>query len=168
MVLKSAVLFFLCASFGFSGFSSYAEILTHAKVDSRDLIGEALKKEISSKFSGAKVDLTSAIHWPQGLAISNPATVTLLDEDGRGAAHFIARGMLGESAEGFVHFAAWAPARVALRRIHPGERLTPDQFVLQDVNVATGQAHEYRGVILAQETPLIGLETRQSSSVRTL
>ena len=66
-------------------------------------------------------------------------------------------------AEGRVTFTAKVPARVAhRRRVIPGDKLDAGNFKKIDIDVTQGQAHEMRGVILAQTTDLAGLEARQT------
>jgi flagella basal body P-ring formation protein FlgA len=69
---------------------------------------------------------------------------------------------VNEAAEISAVYAAFVPARVSIRRISPGEKLTADMFVLRDVNVTSGMNYEMKGIILPQEEDVSRLETRQT------
>ncbi len=55
-----------------------------------------------------------------------------------------------------------ATAWVALKRIYPGEKLIPEFFKLQEVDVSQGWAKEVRTDLLPKEINLSQLEARQS------
>jgi flagella basal body P-ring formation protein FlgA len=122
-------------------------------------LSEQVRQAIARNYPGARVVLTSALHWSEGAPAEDSAAapVRLLNETPRAEAVFAA----GE-ARGWATFAAYVPAWVAVRRVLPGERLSPDQFVKQEVDVAQGMAREYRGVILPPSGKLEGLESRQT------
>jgi flagella basal body P-ring formation protein FlgA len=131
-----------------------------------DTVSELLKKELSKTYSGARVEL-GAIQWTRGVRSDPYQSVVFYGDDARGNAHFLLRaggasGAPTVSSEGWVAFSAWLPAKVALRRIHPGEKLTPDAFVTQQVDVATGLGREYRGVIFPSEAEVTAFESTQT------
>lgn len=63
---------------------------------------------------------------------------------------------------GVLRFRAYLPARVATRRIVPGEPLREDFFRTQNVEVTRGMMREIRGVFLSQSRSLKGLLSRQT------
>lgn len=126
-----------------------------------DRLGDQVKKELAQRYPGARIELVSEVRWTRGERPAEPATVKIQNVTPKGELQFVALGSRG-GAEGWVNYSAWIPARIALRRIAPGERLREDQFVVQDVNVAMGNAYEYRGVILWSDAPVTGLESRQT------
>ncbi|MCM2322878.1 MAG: flagellar basal body P-ring formation chaperone FlgA [Oligoflexia bacterium] len=130
-------------------------------------VAELVKKELSSRYPGARIELVGDIRWTRGERPAQPTEVKIQNVTSKGELQFVVLSRTGGAAnamasEGWVSYSAWLPARIALRRVLPGERLSDDQFVIQDVNVAMGNAFEYRGVILGTEVPVIGLETRQT------
>jgi len=126
-------------------------------------LNSLLRKAIAKGYGGARIDLTGPIRWVRGDIPTEVSEVSFLGDDGRGNAHFIATGSsTDETAEGWLSFSAWTSTKVSLRRIHPGELLSRDMFVVQEVNVAFGQGHEYRGVILSDSVDVAGLETIQT------
>jgi flagella basal body P-ring formation protein FlgA len=54
------------------------------------------------------------------------------------------------------------PTFVALKRIHPGEKLSRGEFQIQPINIAQGLAYQYRGVMLGSKEKIEGLEARQT------
>jgi flagella basal body P-ring formation protein FlgA len=135
-------------------------------------LNSLIKNSIARNFNGARIELLSSMQWVRGSfspsQISRATEVLFLDEDGRGTAHLSVsnknerNSSHGISAEGWVHFSAWIPAKISLRRIKPAELLTPDMFITQELNISTGQGHEYRGVLLPDSVSVAGLETIQS------
>jgi flagella basal body P-ring formation protein FlgA len=158
----------LWAIFAFAVISVWVTPATRAAMDrdvSTDLgsgIVSSLKRELSKKYPVAKIDVLNNVKWTRGSAPATVQSLRILTETARGEIQFAAYGEGGASAEGWATYTAWYPARIALRRIHPGESLTMDAFITQEINIASGPAFEYRGVILPPETELQGLEARQT------
>ena len=126
-------------------------------------LNSVLRNELSKVYGGARITLSDQIRWVKGGVPRQVRGVMLYGDDGRGNSHFSIQGDLpAEVAEGWVGFSAWIPARIAVRRILPGEPLNPNFFTNKLVDVATGQAHEYRGVLLPEEAEVKGLETIQT------
>jgi flagella basal body P-ring formation protein FlgA len=134
-----------------------------ARLDTTDVLSSHLTNDLSRKHPGARIELTGSVRWVKGGLPQKITSVSVLSQTAKGEAFFVARGeTLNEYAEGWVPFAAWVQAQVALRRVLPGERLGSDMFVAQDVNTSSGPAYEYRGVLLPQEQKVSGLEARQT------
>ncbi len=133
------------------------------RADVTDLICARLKSELAKLYPGAKIELTGSLRWTRGKLPGELDSLSFRGEDSRGNAYFGVNTASSDSgADGWVSFAAWVPARISVRRIHPGERLSPELFATQDVNIAVGQAHEYRGILLDKSVPITGLQTRQT------
>ncbi len=129
------------------------------------VIAAKVSTDLGERFPGARIEFTESARWLGLEAQGRVRAIHVTDENGRGEAHFTVQcdtdhGLL--VARGSVGFAAWLPARVASRRIMPGEVLAPDLFTDQEINVASGQAREFRGVILPVSTSVRGLEARQT------
>jgi flagella basal body P-ring formation protein FlgA len=134
-----------------------------ARADNSDAVSALLQAQLAKAYPEAKVEITSTLHLTRGKSIPENPTVHVLNETARGEVVFSLTGeSAAEYAEGYATFSAWTEARVAIRRIHPGETLTPDLFVSQNVNVAQGMAREYRGVILEKGESVSGLQSRQT------
>jgi flagella basal body P-ring formation protein FlgA len=126
-------------------------------------LSDRLLSEISRKYPGTRVTIDSKVHWTRGDAATSEGRVSLLGETSRGEAMFAVVDAEGaRTAEGWATFSAWQPARVAVKRVLPGQRLQADQFVSREINVASGTAHEVRGLILDPEASVGNLESRQS------
>ncbi len=121
-----------------------------------------IRDELSKKIADSRVELRSDISWVQKPLQSAAQSVSLIEENARGEAHFLARAASGEVAEGWVRFSAWLSAPVAIRRILPGERLSSDLFSVREVDVSVGLNREYRGAILPAKTDFSTLEARQT------
>lgn len=130
--------------------------------DAVDLLRSELKRLLSERFSQARVELTGSIRWIRGGMPAQSGTLSLQGESPRGESQFEVRDAQGGSSIGVVPFAAWTTARVALRRIAAGEKLSSDQFLVQEVNIATGQAGEARNTLVTEEADVEGLESRQT------
>jgi len=59
-------------------------------------------------------------------------------------------------------FTAWKKALVPTHRIYPNSKIKNDDFKTIEVNVATGPAREYRGIMIQAGTDLLGMQTRQT------
>jgi flagella basal body P-ring formation protein FlgA len=123
----------------------------------------AISAALAKLYPGARIVVGPELHWSHGGAGMGAGDISILGETSRGEAMFAVSGTDGtRAADGWVDFEAWVPARVALRRVHPGEPVSADMFTPRDVNVAVGQAHEERGVILESGRALTGLQARQT------
>jgi flagella basal body P-ring formation protein FlgA len=128
-----------------------------------DQLSGMLRREISKQYPGANIGIEKDFHWTRGQLPENFENVSIQGESARGELMFaVTNTDTQRESTGWVGFSAWVPAWVAVHRVHPGEKLTSEMFTRRDINVATGQAREYRGVILEPETRLAGLEARQS------
>ncbi len=125
-----------------------------------------VKAGLEQKFPGARIEFTGPLNWKQGVAPTNHLKLISLAEEGRGLVQFSFSEETEEPGQiqidGTAAFSAWVPARMPIRRIMPGERLTSEILSDQDVNVASGTGYTYRGVVLPQTVELSNLEARQT------
>jgi flagella basal body P-ring formation protein FlgA len=119
---------------------------------------EQIRIELSHQYPGARIDLTGPIKLVHGTLAAPIRSVTWTGEPIRGEAHLSVNGSADVSAV----YIAYVPARVSKVRISPNQKLLPEMFALQDVNVTTGMAYEMRGLILSQQEDVTRLETRQT------
>lgn len=140
-------------------------IISTALVTQVQAAGQSLEFRVAEKiaviYPGARIELLSPPSIEGGAAAGAPS-VSYVSESAPGTIRFTVSYDSGESRQGSVAFAAFMPARVAVRRVFPGERLTAEAFRVQDVNVSTGLAREYRGILLPVATDVATLEARQS------
>jgi len=136
-----------------------------------------LTHQISQNYGGAEVTFSGPIEWLKQTPGPKGGVVQILSDNARGELRFSVSGAKGEYAEGSLGFSAWLPARVAVKRVHPGELLRDEGFVTQKIRVSTGAARDFRGVLLSPESEISRLESVQtimegqfltSSAVRNL
>ena len=134
-----------------------------APAKAQSSVDSKLKQELAKDYPNAKIELSNDIHWTSSAVPSDVSTIHIRSQSPRGEVTFSVQDQSGDSAaEGWCTFSAWVQARVAVKRVLPGQPVTEDQFRIQDVNLASGMAHEYRGVILEPNAKLASLETRQT------
>ncbi|MGK5090170.1 flagellar basal body P-ring formation chaperone FlgA [Bdellovibrionota bacterium FG-2] len=138
---------------------TWSGLVLSAEIDLRELIS----KELAKQFTGSDITLTTNIEWLSGRVPEQGISVLSVEENGRGEIYFTVVGEPGAArAQGRVGFSAFVPARVATKRILPGSALSAAQFSEQRINVAVGQAHEFRGLILSPLEEISRLESRQT------
>ncbi len=136
---------------------------------------EALTRQISENYGSAQVKISGPIEWTKqspGMnlktdlgkinAMTTGKSVQILNDNARGELRFSVSGGKGEYAEGTLPFSAWVPARIAVKRVHPGELLRNEWFITQKINVSSGPAREYRGILLSLDHDLSKLESVQT------
>jgi flagella basal body P-ring formation protein FlgA len=137
------------------GFIGASASLAHA---------EALRDQIALKlathYPQAKIEIEDNLSCqtlaPSGETEVRSIAVEVTDRNGQ------VRVWLNGSRECVAQFSAWIPARVAVRRVHPGEVITSEAFVTQSVDISKGTLHEVRGLIVAPTEKLEKLIARQS------
>jgi flagella basal body P-ring formation protein FlgA len=126
-------------------------------------LADRLSLAIGHQYPGTRIVIDSKVNWTHGDASAGTGNVSLLGETSRGEMMFAVADAEGHRAgDGWVAFSAWQPARVAVKRVLPGEKIDANNFVSREVNVAAGTARELRGLILDPESGVSGLEARQS------
>lgn len=128
----------------------------------QERLNHLARQGIAKNYLGSRIELTTPVRWVYGQMPEEISDVRILGENLPGEVRISALGTDGSASEGVVGFAAWTPVRVAVKRIQPGEKLSPEMFVIRDVNVAMGMAREYRGGILANDVNVTHLEARQT------
>lgn len=135
--------------------------LQSAQVLAADPLIAQIERQLALKYPGARVEVLGAVQWLRGGRLPRWSTLSLQGESPRAQLQFEIRGEEGASL-GQVGFAVWMPAYQALRRVMPGEKLSADQFVVQQINLAQGPASELKNSLLSSESMLEGLEARQT------
>ena len=156
--MNKVLILFMSIGISLTGAAFSSEI---PRQDATDHVSVLLKAELAKSYPGARIEITGPFNWVRGSLMKDVENVAVLGDNSRGAAQFLVNGG-GASAEGYVSFAAWTKVPIAIRRVQPGERLTKEIFDVQDMNVATGSAHEFRGLILPASTDFSSLEARQT------
>ncbi|MBS1959346.1 MAG: flagellar basal body P-ring formation protein FlgA [Bdellovibrionales bacterium] len=59
-------------------------------------------------------------------------------------------------------YEAWVEVPTAIQRIYPNTKLKTEDFKISKINVASGIAREYRGVMVGSEADLNKMESRQT------
>ncbi len=125
-----------------------------------------LRNELSKRFSNsqmtATIEFLSGTTFPvlgEGREVS---TIRILSEAGTGTADYSVILSDGSSLLGQARFQAMVPTFVAVKRIHPGDKISRGDFQIQTINVAQGLAYQYRGVMLGTRETIDGLQARQT------
>lgn len=133
--------------------------LNDAKMISGNPLHARIKRELSKRLPDARLELIGDVRWVSEFGSDVISDLRILEDTAKGDVHFTVNESEGE---GWISFSAWTPAWVAIKRVFPGQKLSSEMFVLQDVNVASGTAREYRGVLLRKDQELTSLEAKQT------
>lgn len=155
-------------------------------------LNSKLVSEISRLYGGASVELIGDVRWTRGSLPQKINSVNLIFDDSKGNINFSVSGEFASTqdnntkdnykkhnytkgnykddqvrrvqyySEGWISFASWTVAKVSTRRVRPGEPINSNYFISQKINLATGLAHEYRGVIISADSDLSRLEATQT------
>lgn len=142
----------------FSSASSYG-------LDDATLLSSRIHQILSEKIPYAEIripNLEKLVKSPQISAISELSTVRLLEDRANGSALIELTSTDGASVKIQTPYQAFVKAPVAIRRIYPNTILKKEDFRIETLNVATGQARDYRGVIIYDESKLERSESKQS------
>ncbi len=145
-------------------------ILSAASTAARASVAEAIQRSVSERLGANRVEILGAPILASGQPLDDAEAASVLEENARGEVRVLVRGWRGKGAgprvasqaEYRVRVAAWVLGWVAGRRVLPGEALVVDALKVQEINVAEGLAHEYRGILLAPTEDLSRLEARQT------
>jgi flagella basal body P-ring formation protein FlgA len=139
MVSFLSLLMFFCSPL--NGFAALPLDSEHNENDGLDL--SRVKKEISRAYGGARVELLDSIQWMNKKEPQSVFSISITGDDGRGKVRIAVKETEnGFSLEGWVRFSAWVNARIAVKRIHPGEVLNPEYFTEQDIDISNGMARD--------------------------
>lgn len=136
---------------------------SNAVEDVTDQLREDIRKEICKIYSNARIELTGAFQWQQGGQPREWDKLQIYEQKGKGLISFSLKDKeTSKTSQGSVLFAAWVPGVIAIRRIQPGESLNDTLFEQQDLNVAVGSVHDFRGLLVPKEITVSTLEARQT------
>jgi flagella basal body P-ring formation protein FlgA len=128
-------------------------------------VSSEIQKEIGKRFPNSRIELTDDLHWTSSIPEGKMESIEVGAENGRAQVGFTVETRDSQGTHrgyGYASFAAWMRARIATRRIMPGEKLRDDQFTIREVNVASGVEHEFRGVIYNTSEKIQKLQARQT------
>ena len=144
-------------------------LLSTAAHASPDRLSALVREALTEKIADAEIRIPSLEKITHQTPLSTYKTFTkvrLVEDRANGVALLEVSGM-GE--EGTEHtdliqtpFTAWKKALVPIRRIYPNSKIKNEDFKTIEVNVATGSAREYRGIMVQAGTDLLGMQTRQT------
>lgn len=125
-----------------------------------------LRSELTKRFSNAQatpvIEFLSGTTFPVVTEGKEISSIRILSEGGTGTADYTVVLMDGSSFLGQARFSAMVPTFVAVKRIHPGDKISRSDFQVQTVNIAQGLAYQYRGVMLGTKESIDGLQARQT------
>lgn len=133
-------------------------------------VSEAIQRAVAERLGANRVEVLGAPQLVAGQSLDDAEVASVLEENAKGEVRVLVRGWRGRGtaarvatqAEYRARVAAWVLGWVAGRRVLPGEALAVDALKVQEVNVAEGLAHEYRGILLSPTEDLSRLEARQT------
>ena len=134
-------------------------------LDDANLLSSRLQKILSEKIQNAEIRIPSLeklVKTPEVSAISTLSSVRLSEDRPNGIAVFELNSTDGASTKIQTPYQAWVKIPVAVHRIYPNTRLKKEDFRVDSVNVATGPAREYRGVLVYDIANIDRMETRQT------
>jgi flagella basal body P-ring formation protein FlgA len=140
-------------------FSAFAE---ETRPSGSDPLLGALQSKLEKRFSGARIEMVGAVQWTHGKEPSEIKSIQVLSENARGEVQFEVQGEDYTVSYGWASFRAWIPAYFANRRVMPGEKIAADTFRVQELNVVSPQAFDFRGSILDKDSDLTKMEARQT------
>lgn len=142
-----------------------------------DTLSRGLVGALEKRYPGAHIQIAPSIRWTLGHPPDRVENVALFEESGTGEVRLRVDGETFDAetqterasmAEGLATFSALMPAWIASRRVFPGEKLDPSAFSTQEINVASGQFRDVRGLIVSPKGPngedgtLAALQSRQT------
>jgi flagella basal body P-ring formation protein FlgA len=145
-----------------------------AETDSQTLsaterLSSLIRVNLMQKIQGAEVRIPSLDKLMNTPPMSNFAevrTIRLVTDKSTGVAQFEVIGTNSDGKEIVetiqTPYEAWKKVPVATHRIYPNSKLKNEDFKVQDVNVASGVAREFRGVMMPEDTNFNQLQTKQT------
>ena len=149
---------------GFTVIQAIASTAVHANTSA------VIQRALAERLGANRVEIIQTLSVTPARPLDDADSASVIEENSRGEARVLVRGWIGREpatrvaaqAEYRVRHAAWALGWVASRRVAPGERLQVEGLRVQEINVAEGLAHEYRGILLPPTEDLSRLEARQT------
>ena len=136
-----------------------------AETDLGNRLSAMIKKTLEEKITRAEVEVPALDSVIENSAIKNFENITqvrLLDDKANGVAILEVSGENSETQVIQTPYTAWIKAPVATRRIYPNSKIKAEDIRIQSINVASGPAREYRGVLAAADTNFANMESRQT------
>jgi flagella basal body P-ring formation protein FlgA len=167
--------YFILALF-FGGFlisSVYAQSATSPSRSVSSSIAEHLstliKKSLAEKITGAEVKIPSFEKLVKSATFANfeeIASVRLVEDKPNAIAVFEVSGTNEQNKEISqtiqTPYEAWVKVPVAIHRVYPNAKLKAEDFKIEEMNVASGNIREYRGVLASAQTDFNNMESRQT------
>ena len=142
----------------FCSTSSYA-------LDDANLLSSRIHKILSEKLPYAEIklpNLEKLVKSPEISSMNELANVRIIEDRANGVVLLELTSAEGTSIRIQTPYQAMVKTPVAIRRIYPNTRLKKEDFRIENLNVATGNARDYRSAIIFDETKLEQMETKQS------
>jgi flagella basal body P-ring formation protein FlgA len=128
-----------------------------------------IRASLTEKIADVEIrlpSLTRLMSAPPMSHFSEIKNVRLVIDKTNGIAQFEVLGSTPEGKELIENiqtpYEAWKKVPVAVRRVYPNTKLKAEDFKIQSINVATGAAREYRGVMMPEDTALNQYQSKQS------
>ena len=132
-------------------------------------LSSLIRTSLTEKIAGSEIKIPSLqklFSHPPMSDFTEIKTVRLIEDKTNGIAVFEVEGTTADQSELKeviqTPYEAWKKVPVAIRRIYPNSRLKNTDFKIDTVNVASGLAREYRGVMLPPETKFDSLQSKQT------
>jgi flagella basal body P-ring formation protein FlgA len=152
----------------FMATSVFAESATRGLSPSEHL-SSLIRMSLTEKIAGTEVRIPSLEKLMAVAPMANYSeikSVRLVVDRANGVAQFEVIGSTSEGKELVeviqTPYEAWKKVPVATHRIFPNSKLKTEDFKIEEVNVATGSAREFRGVMLPADTNLNELQSKQT------
>ena len=163
--MNFSLIFSFSAALLLSSAISFAEEPSIAVVSLADRLSSMIKKTLEEKITHSEVEIQSFNALVESTPLKNFqnfSKVRLLDDKPNGVAILEVTGDEGQTQVVQTPYTAWMKVPVATHRIYPNTKLKAEDFKVQSINVASGPAREYRGIMASETTPLAQMESRQS------
>ncbi len=133
------------------------------------LVKNTLEEKYSSKSNPAEIKIPSLEKLIQSSAFKNITvikTIRLVEDKPSGVAIFEVFGLNSNQEEISktiqTPFEAWVRVAVATHRIYPNTKLKQEDFTVKSLNVSSGMAREYRGILADAEMSFDKTESKQT------
>lgn len=134
-----------------------------------DRLSQKITQKLSDKLPQARIKLPNLDNLASLSPLSEIQTLTavrLIEDKANGIAVVEVNGTTegGREISQVIQtpYEAWVQVPTAIHRIYPNTKLKSEDFRIQEVNVGTGMAREFRGVMADAGTPLDKMESRQT------
>ncbi len=148
--------------------SAFAETQSE-EISLSSRLSSLLRTTLTEKIAGAEIKLPSLQKLIHQAPMSNFVefkTARLKEDRPNGVALFEVIGTNADNQEITetiqTPYEAWKKVPIALHRVYPNAKLKNEDFKVQEINVASGVAREYRGVMVASDTVFTNLQSRQT------